>query len=72
MFCISYSDLQKLDSNLLIYPINKEQQNAMERCWSIIFKKYNLTIDSLEGEHNDFKINNDRYQFFTKIKPNRL
>jgi hypothetical protein len=70
MFSISYTDSQKL--NNLIYPTNKEQQKAMERCWSIIFKKYNLTIDSLEGEHNDFKINNDRYQFFTKIKPNRL
>ena len=69
MFSISYTDSQKLSN--LIYPTDKEQQNAMERCWSIIFKEQNFTIDCLEGIHNDFKINNDRYEYFTKIKPNR-
>lgn len=71
MFSISYSDSQLIDKNILIYPINKYQQQAMERCWSVIFEKYNLTIDSVEGEHNDYKINNDLYQYFTKIKPAR-
>ena len=71
MFSISYIDSQKLNKNLLIYPENKEQQNAMERCWSIIFKEQNFTIDCLEGHHNDFTINNDEYKYFTKIKPNR-
>jgi hypothetical protein len=71
MFSISYIDSQKLNKNLLIYPEDKEQQNAMERCWSIIFKEQNFTIDCLEGNHNDFAINNDGYKYFTKIKPNR-
>jgi hypothetical protein len=72
MFSLSYTDSQKLDKNLLIYPIDKEQQNAMERCWCIIFQKHNLTIDCLEGNHNDFKINYDGYKYFTKKKPNRI
>jgi hypothetical protein len=66
MFSISYLDSQKL--NKLIYPTDKLQQMAMERCWSIIFKNQNFTIDSLEGNHNDFKIDNDMYEYFTKIK----
>jgi len=70
MFSISYTDSQKL--NNLIYPTDKEQQKAMERCWSIIFKEQNFTVDCLEGTHNDFKINNDGYNYFTKIKPCRL
>ena len=70
MFSISYTDSQKL--NNLIYPTDKEQQKAMERCWSIIFKEQNFTVDCLEGTHNDFKINNDGYNYFTKIKPYRL
>jgi hypothetical protein len=72
MFAISYLDSQKIEKNLLIYPENKEQQKAMERCWDIIFKKTNLTVDNLEGSHNDLKINNDDYQYFTKIKPYRI
>ena len=44
---------------------------VMERCWSIIFKKQNFTIDSIEGNHNDFKIDNDMYEYFTKIKAYR-
>jgi hypothetical protein len=71
MFSISYIDSQKLNKNLLIYPENKEQQNAMERCWCIIFKEQNFTIDCLEGSHIDYTINNDEYKYFTKIKPNR-
>jgi hypothetical protein len=70
MFSISYLDSQKLNS--LIYPIDKNQQMAMERCWSIIFKQQNFTIDSIDGSHNDFKIQNDGYTYFSKIKPNRL
>jgi hypothetical protein len=66
MFSISYLDSQKL--NNLIYPTDKLQQMAMERCWSIIFKNQNFTIDSIEGNHNDFKIDNDMYEYFTKIK----
>ena len=66
MFSISYLDSQKL--NNLIYPTDKLQQMAMERCWSIIFKNQNFTIDSIEGNHNDFKIDNDMYAYFTKIK----
>jgi hypothetical protein len=72
MFTISYLDSQKIEKNLLIYPENKEQQKAMERCWDIIFKKTSLTVDNLEGNHNDLKINNDGYQYFTKIKPYRI
>jgi hypothetical protein len=70
MFSMSYSDSQKL--NNLIYPIDKNQQMAMERCWSVIFKKQNFTIDCIEGIYNDFKINNDEYEYFTKINPYRL
>ena len=72
MFAITYKDSQKIEKNLLVYPENKEQQKAMERCWDIIFKKTNLIVDNLEGNHNDLKINNDDYQYFTKIKPYRI
>jgi hypothetical protein len=72
MFAITYIDSQKIEKNLLVYPENNEQQKAMERCWDIIFKKTNLIVDNLEGNHNDLKINNDDYQYFTKIKPYRI
>ena len=44
---------------------------AMERGWSIIFKKYNFTIKPIEGEKDD-RLFNDKYKTFTKEFPYRL
>jgi len=70
MFSILYEDCQKIDKSLLVYPYNKMTQMAMERGWSIIFEKYNFTIDPLEGEKDD-RIFNDEHLYFIKYFPYR-
>jgi hypothetical protein len=72
IFSILYEDAQKIDKSLLVYPYDKMTQMAMERGWSIIFEKYNLKIESLEGEKDDDKLYNDKYLYFTKFFPYRL
>ena len=72
MFAISYDDIKKIDKKFLIYPHDKNTQMAMERGWSIIFDKYNFSIDSLEGEKDDEKLFNDKYKYFSKLFPYRL
>jgi hypothetical protein len=72
MFSILNEDIQKIDKSLLVYPKNKEQQMAMERGWSIIFKKYNFTIKPIEGEKDDDRLFNNKYKTFTKEFPYRL
>jgi len=72
MFSILYDDAKKIDKKFLIYPFDKNTQMAMERGWAIIFDKYNFNIEPLEGEKNDEKINNDSYNYFSKLFPYRL
>lgn len=72
IFSITKDDIEKIDKKYLIYPKNKIQQMAMERGWSIIFKKYGITIESLEGSWNPTKLSNDEYVFFTKKFPYRM
>ena len=73
MFSISYSDSQLFNKNELIYPINKLQQMAMERCWPILFKKHNLSISAVEDcQADDELLNTNGYKYIEKYRPYRL
>ena len=39
----------------------------MERCWSVVFEKSGLIIESLEGQYDPNKITNDGYHYFSKF-----
>jgi len=42
-------------------------QMGMERGWSVLFEKYGLRLDSLEGSYDFDKLINDQYSQFRKI-----
>ncbi len=71
IFAARNEDLQKIDKSLLFYPTNKQQQQAMERIWCIIFNKYNFIISPLEGDYDDDKLFNNKYMYFSKHLPRR-
>jgi hypothetical protein len=71
MFAINKNDVSKILDNLNFYPTNKNEQMAMERGWSALFKSKNIKLEFLEGEHNNSVFNKDGYKYFDKKFPNR-
>lgn len=71
IFSILRSDVDKIIDSLNFYPEVKNNQMAMERGWSVIFKLNNINIKSLCGFFDINKIINDKYEYFTKYLPNR-
>jgi hypothetical protein len=71
MFAITKTDVDKIKKSLNFFPTKKNEQMAMERVWSALFKKYNILIDPLEGFYNATKIVNKEYRYFNKFLINR-
>lgn len=71
MFSITKKTANKIDLETLVLPKNKEESRAMERCWSIIFDKYNINVVPLEGYYNHDDVVNDKYRYFRKILASR-
>lgn len=67
MFAITKEDVYKIKETLNFFPTNKNEQMAMERVWSVVFKKYNILVDPLEGFYDHYKILNNGYEYFNKI-----
>ena len=67
IFAISKHSLNKIKKDKLHIPTNKEESRAMERCWSVVFEKSGLIIESLEGQYDPNKITNDGYHYFSKF-----
>lgn len=67
IFAISKNSLAKINKDELFIPTNKEESRAMERCWSVVFEKSGLVVETLEGEYNPDKITNDGYHYFSKF-----
>jgi hypothetical protein len=72
IFSITKNDIEKIDKKYLIYPTNKMEQMAMERGWSILFKRYGINVESIQGNWNPNKLSNDEYSLFTKKFPYRM
>lgn len=71
IFSVRREHIEKIDKKYLIYPSNKLEQMAMERGWSILFKKYGIPIKSIQGEHNRDMLFMDSYDMFQKKLPYR-
>ena len=71
MFAVTKNDVDKVKETLNFFPTNKNEQMAMERIWSVIFKKYDILIEPLEGFYDHSKILNNGYEYFDKILVNR-
>jgi hypothetical protein len=67
IFSILNEDAQKIDKRFLVWPTSKILQMGMERGWAVLFNKYGLSIDPLEGEYDYGKLVNDQYSQFKKI-----
>lgn len=71
IFSILKKDVDNIIGNLKNYPTNKNQQMAMERGWSVLFKNKNIKIISLFGTLDINKIIYNEYSYFKKYLPHR-
>lgn len=71
MFAITKNDVNKIIQNLNYYPINKNEQCAMERCWPALFKSKNIQVEFLDDNHHMSKFETKGYKYFDKQFPNR-
>jgi len=72
MFAITKNDVNKIIQDLNYFPSNKNEQCAMERCWSALFKSKNIQIEFLDEKHNNTLFGTNGYKYLNKEFPNRI
>lgn len=72
MFAITKNDVNKILKDLNYLPSNKNEQCAMERCWSALFKSKNIQVEFLDGNHNGTTFERNGYKYIDKKFANRI